>query len=587
MPFFPRTWSTGDFFTASRLDNDLYQFNGQWFSANGTRFHARRPIYKGYSGYTAPTNAIPTGTWAMTYATTSNANPESSVIADTPGMLNAWFDPNLSGNINLGQLQYGGGTASLSGGIGLVTAYTLWPNSSNTGNVANGIGNSTAPTTAPNTLGTSQGLNSAHQTCNICVDLMDMNPGGRLANFAFNGAGGTLDPQGAPNADGSGWASRFLAHWASVYTSTGTAVTNLPAPTTWTGTTAITSTLLNGAAGLRGPLRFLNMPPLCRAAQGSTQNLLAGTAATINLTATSGFDSYSGFNNGTDTYTVPLAGLYFVYGQVGIGNINGTIRAGIQINGGTTYWGPKCVAPGSGTACGAKAQIFSLNAGDTITLQGASSVASTTSSSNPPRLVILCVSLAGAPSPLATPPDTSFRFTAGTPGPVTSLLNAHISNDLNFLLYRPYLMAYQTVSQNYTPGTVANLSLDTVAGIVHGDNGDNYSGWNATNKNYVAPVAGWYMVVEEVFYKTPTLTATPSAVALVGLNPHGTDVNDRYQQANLPGSSADGGASLVSYYYLRAGDTLTPAAETYDSSSTTLGTSTAVNSHMEIVWLGE
>src|SRR5690348_15942995 len=112
MPFFPRTWVTGDFFTASRLDGDLYSFNGEWFSPNGVRFHARKPLYKSYSGYTNPTNAIATGNWAMTYATTGNATPNSSVIADTPGLLRAWYDPFLTGNISLANLDHGGGAAT-------------------------------------------------------------------------------------------------------------------------------------------------------------------------------------------------------------------------------------------------------------------------------------------------------------------------------------------------------------------------------------------------------------------------------------------------------------------------------------------
>jgi hypothetical protein len=47
------------------------------------------------------------------------------------------------------------------------------------------------------------------------------------------------------------------------------------------------------------------------------------------------------------------------------------------------------------------------------------------------------------------------------------------------------------------------------------------------------------------------------------------------------------GATVVSYYYLRAGDTVAPSVETYDSTAGTIATSTVENSHFELVWLGE
>jgi hypothetical protein len=47
------------------------------------------------------------------------------------------------------------------------------------------------------------------------------------------------------------------------------------------------------------------------------------------------------------------------------------------------------------------------------------------------------------------------------------------------------------------------------------------------------------------------------------------------------------GAAAVSYYYLRAGDSIQPGMITKDSTNTTINTATAVESHFEVVWLGE
>jgi hypothetical protein len=303
------------------------------------------------------------------------------------------------------------------------------------------------------------------------------------------------------------------------------------------------------------------------------------------LTATSGFNFYGNFSS--NTYTVPLNGLYFVHGYAGIGNISGAFKVGVQINGGTTYWGPRVPCPVLGVVASTKTQIFSLNAGDTITLQAAATAAANTSAIAVPRLIVMHVGATGTPAPLPQPPDTSFRWAAGTPGPNASLFNGHIANDLNFLIQRPYFMGYQTVTQNVTPSTVTTLDLDTITGQVHGDAGDNYSGWNAPGNKYVAQRAGWYLCVEEAFLQAPTQTATPSVLGLIGLTPGGADPYDRYQQQNMAIGLDGSGATVVSYYYLRAGDSVAPQIETYDSSATTIPTSTTVNSHFELVWLGE
>lgn len=592
MPVDPHSWVTGDFLTASLLNGDLYWSNGQMFTPNGIRFHARRPIYKSYDGTSGAVNSITAGNWGLTYGQSGNVNPQSNVIADTPGLLGAWFDPNQTGNIRLNHLNAGGGQlaagglSQVNGGLMLSTAYCLWAATANTSNLGVGIGDSSAPSTAPAIWGTLQPTNSAHQTCCFCLDLVDSNAL-RYANMAFNGSSAALAPAGAANADGSGWASRFLSHWASVYPQYGHTVTSAPAPLAiWTGQN-VTAALLNGNTGLRDVLRFFNMPPLARAQATSTQSLTSGVAATANLAATSGMVTYSSF--ASNTFTAPVAGLYLVHCYASIGGISAPFRAGVQVNGATTIWGPWTSPPSSGALTGTKTQILSLNAGDTLAMRmQANATATTNNSFAPARMIVLYVGARGAPA--LTPvlaPDTTFRYAAGTQGPIDSLLNTHLANDLNLLNQRPYLLTYQTAAQACTPATPTALNMDTVAGVVHADAGDPWHGWNSSTFQYTAPLAGWYLAVEEVSLAQPTQTATPSVAALFHLNPAGTDTYDRYQQQNMTTTTGGNGATAVSYYYLRAGDTIGPALETYDSSATTINTGTSTQSHFELVWLGE
>ena len=586
MPADPHTWAAGDFVTASLLNGDLYWSNGQMFTPNGIRFHARRPIYRSYDATPGAVNILASNTWGFAYGFPGNVTPEAGVIVDTPGQFGAWFDPNQSGNIRLNHLNAGGGASTSNGGLMLATSFCLWGPTSNAPNLGCGIGDSSNSTTAPGSWGTLQGTNSAHQVCCFCMDLLDSNAL-RYANLAFNGSSAALAPNGAANTDGSGWSSRFMAHWASVYPANGHTVTNAPAPlTSWTGQT-ITPALLNGNTGLRDVLRFYNMPPLLRAQATSTQSLTSGVAATANLSATSGMNSYSAFSS--NTFTAPFAGLYLVHCYASVGNISSPFRVGVMVNGGTTIWGPFTPGASAGSVTGTKTQILSLNAGDTLAMRMQANAAATTNGTfGQPRMICLYVGAQGAPSltPI-TAPDTTFRWAAGQQGPLDPIFNAHVANDLNLLNQRPYLLTYQTVAQSITPGTATALSMDTVAGQVHGDAGDPWSGWNSSTNTYTAPIAGWYMAVEEVSLAAATLTSTPSVLALLQLNPHGSDTWDRYQQQNMTTSTGGGGATAVSYYYLRAGDTIGPGIQTYDSSSTTINTGTSTNSHFELVWLGE
>lgn len=592
MPADPHQWQTGDIVSASLLDGDLYLSQGQMFAPNGIRFHARRPLYKSYNANSG--NSLTSGSWGNTYGASGNTvtNGAANVIVDTPGLLAAWFDPNQKGSFNLfnltgaGGSMGGGGLAPSNGGIMLAATYCLWGQTANTSNLGCGIGDSTATTSAPASWGTLQPTNSAHQTCCFALDLVDA-AALRYANFAFNGTNGALSPVSTVQADGSGWASRSMAFWASVYSTFSNPPASAPAPlANWTGQT-ITAPLLNGSTGIRQMLRQLNSPPMLRATQTSSQSLTGGTPATAtNMAATSGFNSWGTFSS--NTFTAPQSGLYLFHGYAACGNIAAPFRVGVQVNGGANIWGPWTPAVAtSGNMTGTKTQILSLNAGDTVVMRlEANANTSTIGSGSVARMILLWLGAQATPTPTNTPPDTTFRWAAGTAGPVNGLFNSHIANDLGFLNQKPYMLAYQTVAQSISMSTPTVVSMDTVQGQIHGDGGDPWGGYSSIGGLYKAPIAGWYLAVTEVTLVTPTLTATPSVIAGFNLQPSGTDPYDRYQQQNLP-STAGGGATAVGLYYLRVNDTIGPAIETFDSSATAINTSTSVNSHFELVWLGE
>jgi hypothetical protein len=583
MPVPPHSWADNqDYLTAKLLNGDLACYSGKEFTPTGVNFHARRPIYKSFDN--SSPGSVAAGNWALAYEA-GVGNQKSAIIADTAGHVGWFMDPFQSGNFNL-RIPGGGGTSGSQGGLLLASGYALWPQTTNNGIVAAGLGNANG--TQSSNDGTFQGLNQGTNICPFVLDIIDGNNSNRWALWAYNNSGGALTPVGTANADGSGQATRIQAHWVSAYPGNGTKLSSLPVPVSnYTSSTQLTATMLNSQLG--NVLAYLNMPPLLRA-QGvsGNQSLTASTTNYLNLGAAT-YDTYSGWDASSNIYTVPMTGLYLVHGIVTCQNFSGELRAGVQVNG-TNYWGPRALGPGSGEFSAAKTQIFSLQAGDKIELIAWPSVAATTSSLHLPRLIVLQVANRGAPPISVSLPDTTYRWTAGTPGPLATLFNQHIANDLNFLTYRPYLMAYQqTVQSGIAMNAGTGVTMDTVGGIVWGDNGDNYSKWSSVNNNYVAPVSGWYMAVWEIFLASPSLTTNPWVAAAITVTPAGTTQWDTYQRQNMTISGQNPGAAGIAYYYLRAGDTIQPGVVTGASSSTTIATAVnpGINSHFELVWLGE
>jgi hypothetical protein len=148
----------------------------------------------------------------------------------------------------------------------------------------------------------------------------------------------------------------------------------------------------------RDLINFLAYPPILRAISGSTQSIgSTGFPPTVggnptNQITTLGattVDNFSGFS-GSGTYTIPVSGMYFVYGQIYYAGTTSACAygAGISVSGGTIQWGTSARSDTTGGAqsfCMTVRRQLRLTAGQTITLwayQGSGSNMNTVSSSS-------------------------------------------------------------------------------------------------------------------------------------------------------------------------------------------------------------
>lgn len=128
----------------------------------------------------------------------------------------------------------------------------------------------------------------------------------------------------------------------------------------------------------RDMINFLAYPPMLRVQPTATQSIPsqvfpAGTQIT-NLTrlGTGNLDNFTGF--ATNTYTIPVAGVYFVYGQVYYAGSASAFSysAGLQVDAGTIQWGvySRSGTAGAQTVCATVRRNLRFTAGQTIKLYG-------------------------------------------------------------------------------------------------------------------------------------------------------------------------------------------------------------------------
>jgi hypothetical protein len=591
VPVAPYTWQLNDYLTASRLNGELYCVGGQQFTPNGIGFHAAKPLYKAAPiGSYAP--SISASTWFAMGSVLPARYYQWAVQGDTGGFFGARSDAPSDACISFQQLASGGGSLTGAAG-GLALAFAFNPVTSGGTNGATRLvaGLGAVGGGSPSTVGTSQLANATYPTCAYAADIVDLNPGGTSAVTSW-----LFSSQAAPatvvnRSDGSGLCPRIGAQWASVYTANGATAGSLPAPqATWTSSSPFTAALMNGAAGIKQLMTMLNMPPLLRVASSGTTSCANTTTTTITYPAAT-YDTYSAWNSGTSTYTVPLSGLYLVYHCVPWAAQSASARSGISVNG-NAIWGPNYPAGITQVLATAKVQILSLTAGDTIQPIALQQSGGALNAGSGAIFLALYLGQAGAPGALPTLPDITYRWMAGTPSAsMPGLLNSHLANDLLYLAQKPYVLTYQATAQTgIAMSTSTYVTEDTVQGIVHGDAGDPWSGWTSGASNaWTAPRSGWYLVCQETMMAAPGLSAGVNTAGFICSQP-GLLAYDSYQAAtsNVTAGAACGAAGL-NYYYLRAGDSIAPQISTVGTSATTTATyvnATAFNSHFEAVWVG-
>lgn len=580
MPLPPYAWQLDDFLTASLLNGELY---GLGLVPNGVGFHAVKPVYTSGLITGAVGSTLSTGSWSPIGKFLSGWALNTVVRADTAANFGARMDPGQNATVRC-QLANSGGASGSAGGLGLISTFV--PLGTGTAICRAGIG---PPGGAgPNSTGTAQSGHASIQTTPWAMDIADLNPGTQQTGWVLSNQGSPVISNSS--TDSSGRCAKLGAHWCSVYPNNGATVSSAPAPlASWSDTTNLTSKLLNGNTGIVPMMKLLNMPPLLRVINTATTSVASTMAAatTVNLGAAT-YDTYGGWNAGTDTYTVPLDGLYLLGGFVPYDSITAQSRTGVKINS-TSFWGPKNQAPGGALTCSGKVGIFDLHAGDTVQLVTEQISGGTVSTSGTVNSLLIALYLADlTPAILANYPDVTYSWQAGTPGSsMSGLLTGHLANDLNYLSSPPYLLSNQSsAGQSYTAGNDFQVNMDTISGLAHATSGDPWSGWDATHKWWVAPRNGWYLVVQETSFSQPN-TAGGVVIAKLATSQPGAAGTDAYQGQIM--SSADGGgASAIGYYYLRAGDHIAPWA---NQSAGTTGLTTNVTggfvSHFEAVWLSE
>jgi len=634
MPVPPYSWPAGVPVTAHQLNNDLYAFDepgspaaanpppvtfaATGFNATGIRFHTHRPAVLetlktsgDYIRCAAAGAASNLGGWKGTgsgYSVLDNS-ALFGLGADNPGNR-----ANFTTSFVASTLNGSAGRAGTAGGWCLMWHFTPMGQQNATspgGSAAVWYKNGKIAS-----YGSMQaGDGAARDTCPFILDLGNVGWNTWSPGVICGSSTATSFVSRANTANTAGETGRLGGLWVAVSYDgapvTGTTTAPAP-PAVWTAASTASSSALN--TGIRDPLRFLNYPPALTVAQALTAAVPASTQVTVPFTSPA-LDTYSGFSGSSHTWTAPVDGVYLIHANL-IFTGNDTTRnraAGLTVtpaNGpAVTIWGGNYQANpapymGTGTPI---TRVLDLHAGDSVQVFAWSTTSTKLGTYNS-RLLAVWLAALPAASPLTyTPPDTTYRWQAGTPASqLPALFTQHIGNDLNFLISKPYVTAYQAAPVPLVNDGWAAVTMDTVAGLIHGSTGDNYGGWSAALTatvngkqasglhGYTAPVPGWYLVVAEISAATPA-TGTGCLVAGIScpssggvtqpLDGTGTQV-DWYQHAGqVPTTGGPPAATAIGLYWLDAGESVIPMAMVQDWPSNALTTSVAAyNSTFSVIW---
>ena len=181
--------------------------------------------------------------------------------------------------------------------------------------------------------------------------------------------------------NGTGRYPQLYVRWACA--NSGTIGLPVPAPAAWPVPPAyVTSAFLN--AQVRDVVRFLVYPPVTEwsytgAGQNlASQNVVPSTGNTVNLD-TMTVDNYGAFSNAANTWTAPVSGIYWLYGQVSLSAqpTSVAVAAGLTVNsanynsGSTvTLWGGAFAAGTVNINSAIARRRLRLDGGDTVRLAG-------------------------------------------------------------------------------------------------------------------------------------------------------------------------------------------------------------------------
>lgn len=356
----PRTWSPGDLILAPRLRADV---------SDAVAFLTQRPFFAGQNtlapswpnsaNNALPLNAELTDFWNM-HSTTQNS---SQLYCQAPG----WYLCRAAvpfAYTTATQQQFACGFTPHTGGV-----------------------------TGTNTLGVMvQG--SGHNPMPVCCDLIQQTVTGGIGGggdyiqpTAFQASGGAINLISTATVQ-----PNVSARWVCANSGT----QPLPIPPLATAPSPITSAWLN--ANVRDTINFLIYPPIVRAVYAPGASTLANSAwpagSTVPLNAET-VDNYGAFNTGTFTFTAPVAGIYYCYGQfcLGASAAFGSIGAGFSVGGGTTQWGDSPFTNSVGGAGATVTKRLRLTAGQTVqfmaTQNSGGAVAYSTSANNQTRAIFV------------------------------------------------------------------------------------------------------------------------------------------------------------------------------------------------------
>lgn len=597
MPVNPSVYAANAPLTATAMNQDLYTFTpGNNHTPNGILFHSNPPLVMS-NMRTAVTGGQPSSA-AGTYNLMSltgfwRAAIDTSCLFGTGGDL---MGPGAAGHF-LPTVKASAGAAGSVGGNYLAWCVSAFGATTNNG----GSGAALFYGGVFNVAGGQQQSSTTRDNAGYALDIVNVTtgsgstigPGGWCADASL----GSFAYKVAP-ADHMGDTCHFGTLWSGPLTNLGVTVpSSLPVPTTGYGpASVITSAGMNGN-NLAAPLAFLNNPPQLRAAAALTTPLTSGVVTALVINSVT-LDNWAGFNTGTGQYTVPVSGVYLVHVSLtGPAPTSGNMQAGVVINGTLNLWGPAYQNAGNGNTRPQMVRLLDLNAGDTVAAIVQTSANQSLGSAQPCRLVMRWMAaLAGSNGSVTwTPPQTNYRWQAGTPGSqLPALFQSHLANDLSFLLQRPYLLAYQSTQQTgLAQNTFQIVTMNTLGGRVHASAGDNYGGWTSGAANqYAAKVPGWYLCIASYIQALPSATPAHCLAAVGYFQSGGANQGSAAQQwgqhVRTTTTGLLPGAEEIGLFYLRAGDFVQPQYQQQDGGATfSTGTGAGLESSFGCVWVSE